>query len=332
MKYNIAIVGATGAVGRKMLSTVLERKLPYNSITLLASRHSKGKIISHQEHEFYVDSLEGFDFQNTDLAFFSAGSTISAKYAIMAENKGCFVIDNTSCFRMEKDISLIVPEINSEALKNSKRKIFSNPNCSTIQMLVALKPIHELSKISEIVVSTYQSVSGAGQKAINELEEQTFNLLNNKPIKTQYIPKQIGFNVVPQIDAFTEERFTKEEMKMVNETRKILDNNIKVNATCVRVGTFIGHAEAVYLRLEREVTIKEIENKLNIAEGVKYSKEDYHTPITSAGKPWVYVSRLRKDLFDKNAFNLWVVSDNLLKGAALNSVQIAESLIAQKII
>jgi len=332
MKYNIAIVGATGAVGRKMLSTLLERNFPIKNLTLLASERSAGKKINSNNLEFTVKNLESFNFKSTNLAFFSAGSETSKKYALIAEECECYVIDNTSCFRMDSDIPLVVPEINDKELIKSKRKIIANPNCSTIQMLVALKPIHEVSKINEVIVSTYQSVSGAGQKAIKELEEQTKGILDKKNIDIKHIPKQIAFNVVPHIDTFLNNRYTKEEIKMVKETRKILDENILVNATCVRVGTFIGHAESIYVKLEEKIPLEYIEKKFDMADGLKYTKENYHTPIDSVGKEWVFVSRLRKDLFKDNAFNLWVVSDNLLKGAALNSVQIAESLVKHQII
>ncbi len=332
MKYNVVIVGATGAVGRKMLSTLLERSFPIKNIILLASKKSEGKIISLNDQKYVVQSLEGFNFKNADLAFFSAGSEVSKKYATLAEKKGCYVIDNTSFFRLHKDIPLVIPEINSKELAKAKRKIIANPNCSTIQMLVALKPIHDLSKITEIIVSTYQSVSGAGQKAIEELNKQTLDIMNEKNIDIKYIPKQIAFNVVPQIDIFLANQFTKEEMKMVNETKKILHDSISVNATCVRVGTIIGHAESIFIKLETDQELKSLERKLDAAKGIKFSKSDYFTPVDCSGKNWVYVSRLRKDINKENAFNLWVVSDNLLKGAALNSVQIAESLVEQKII
>ena len=329
MKYNIAIVGATGAVGRKMLDTLLERNFPMKNLYLLASKKSEGKIIKSGDLESKVQNLESFDFNSTDIAFFSAGADLSSRFAIEAEKKGCYVIDNTSFFRMQKDIPLVIPEINPEQIGKSKRKIISNPNCSTIQMLVALYPIYKLSKINEIIVSTYQSVSGAGQKAIDELKNQTLNILSKEKIDIENFPKQIAFNVLPQIDLFLNNKYTKEEMKMVNETKKILDDNISVNATCVRVGTQVGHAESIYIKLENNLSLENIEKKLLEAEGIRFSKNEYYTPLESAGKNLVYVSRLRRDLFKENAFNLWVVSDNLLKGAALNSIQIAELLIKQ---
>ena len=327
MSYNISIVGATGAVGRQLLESLYKRNFPFENITLLASKKSEGKKIIFKEDEYEVKNLESYDFKDSDIAFFSAGSEVSKVFAPEAEKKECYVIDNTSCFRMNKDIPLIVPEINEKELLESKRKIIANPNCSTIQMLVALAPIHKISKIKRIVVSTYQSVSGAGQSAIEELKEQTENLLEQKNIRIKNIPKQIAFNVVPQIDVFLDNGFTKEEMKMVNETNKILDPNISVNATCVRVSTEIGHAESVYFELENNINVELIKTALKNKKEIIFSDIEYHTPIDCSGNDGVYVSRLRKDLVKQNGFNIWVVSDNLLKGAALNSVQIAESLI-----
>ena len=327
MSYNISIVGATGAVGRQLLESLYKRNFPFENITLLASKKSEGKKIKFKEDEYEVKNLESYDFKDSDIAFFSAGSEVSKVFAPEAEKKECYVIDNTSCFRMNKDIPLIVPEINEKELLESKRKIIANPNCSTIQMLVALAPIHKISKIKRIVVSTYQSVSGAGQSAIDELKEQTENLLEQKNILIKNIPKQIAFNVVPQIDIFLDNGFTKEEIKMVNETNKILDPNISVNATCVRVSTEIGHAESVYFELENNIDVELIKTALKNKKEIIFSDIEYHTPIDCSGNDGVYVSRLRKDLVKQNGFNIWVVSDNLLKGAALNSVQIAESLI-----
>ena len=332
MNYNLAIVGATGAVGRNLLFTIDNRNFPFDNIYLLASKKSSGKKINFREKEYIIQDLENFDFSNADIAFFSAGSSVSSKYAIEAEKCDCYVVDNTSFFRQQPDIPLIVPEVNSSDLDKTKRRIISNPNCSTIQMLVALDPIHKINSIKKIVVSTYQSVSGAGQQAMNELTIQSECFLNKSKIVSNIFPKQIAFNVLPQIDTFTENGFTKEEMKMVNETKKILDSNIEVNATCVRVPSYIGHAESVYIELENKIDLNDIENVLNESEGIKYDKENFHTPLDSAGKDWVYVSRLRKDLVKDNALNLWIVSDNLLKGAALNSVQIGELLIKKKFV
>ena len=331
MKYNVAIVGATGAVGRKIIETIFFRKFPYKKIDLVASKRSKGKIIEFEDKKFKVEAIEDYNFIGCDFAFFSAGSEVSKVYAPVAEKNNCYVIDNTSFFRMDDDIALIVPEVNADKTFLTKRKIIANPNCSTIQMVLALNPIHKkLTKISKVIVSTYQSVSGAGQIAINELVEQTKKILNKEKVSIKKIPKQIAFNIVPQIDIFLSNGFTKEEVKMVNETKKILDEDIEVNATCVRVPTLVGHAESIYFETKSNVSIIEIEKALQKQSGVMYSNKSYHTPIDTSGKDWVFISRLRKDLFKENAFNFWVVSDNLLKGAALNSVQIAEHIVNRK--
>ena len=290
MTYSIAIIGATGAVGHKLLSTILNRKFPTNEIYLLASKKSAGKIINHNNKEFIVEDLRSFNFSKVDIAFFSAGASVSSKYALLAEESNCYVIDNTSFFRMHEDIPLVVPEVNEKDLDNSNRKIIANPNCSTIQMLVALFPIHKINKIKKIIVSTYQSVSGAGQQAMNELTEQSKSYFSNDQIVCKSFPKQIAYNVIPQIDIFTDNKFTKEEMKMVNETNKILDKNINVNATCVRVPSYMGHAESIYIELEKDMSIEDLERALQNAEGIKYSNSDYHTPIDSEGEDWVYVS------------------------------------------
>ena len=332
MTYNVAIIGATGAVGRQMLECLCQRKFPFKNLYLLASAKSEGKIISCFKKKFEVQNLESFNPEDVDVAFFSAGSKISELYAKTFADAKCFVIDNTSFFRMNKEVPLIVPEINKEDLIKYDSKIISNPNCSTIQMLVTLSPIHKLSKILNIVVSTYQSVSGAGQNAISELEEQCYSYLKGQNIKKKILPKQIAFNVIPQIDVFVQNSYTKEEMKMVNETKKILDSEICVNATCVRVPTFVGHAESIYIELEEKISIFELEKALKNETSISYSAEGYNMPIDCEGKDFVYVSRLRKDLFKDNAYNMWVVSDNLLKGAALNSIQIAETLLKMKIL
>ena len=332
MKYNLAIVGATGAVGRKMLETIYKRRFPFNKISLLASKKSVGKKIVLNGDEYEVQSLEDFDFKDTQIAFFSAGSSISETYAPLAEKKKCYVIDNTSQFRMQKDIPLIVPEVNEDDLIKSKRRIVANPNCSTIQMVVALSPIHKICNIQRVIVSTYQSVSGAGQSALTELKEQSKNLLEGNSILIKSMPKQIAFNVIPQIDIFLNNGFTKEELKMVNETKKILDKNISINATCVRVATEVGHAESIYFELEKNTELDQIKSSLRNTKQIIFSDTDYHTPADCSGNDWVYISRLRKDIVNKNGFNFWVVSDNLLKGAALNSVQIAELLIKKGIL
>ena len=332
MSFNIAIIGATGAVGNQLLASLIERKFPVSNIYLLASNKSAGKKISYGERHFTVESLNTFDFSKVEIAFFSAGASVSKEFAIEAENKNCYVIDNTSYFRMHEEIPLIVPEVNANRLNGMKRKIISNPNCSTIQMIIALQPIHKINKIKKVIVSTYQSVSGAGQQALNELTSQTKNLLDEQQVIVKNFPKQIAFNVIPQIDTFLVNGFTKEEIKMVNETKKILDKDIEVNATCVRVPSYIGHAESVYIELDNVIDLKSLKNVMFNNPAIKFSDLEYHTPIDSAGNDWVYVSRLRKDLHKDNAFNLWVVSDNLLKGAALNSIQIAESLVKKNIV
>ena len=332
MTYKVAIIGATGAVGNKLLSTLIERNFPLKELYLLASNRSAGKELNFKNRKFIVQSIENFDFKGLDIAFFSAGSSVSAKYAKEAEKKNCYVIDNTSYFRMEKNIPLIVPEVNHNELDKMRGKIISNPNCSTIQMLVALSPIHNINRIKKIIVSTYQSVSGAGQQAMNELTNQSKAIIEEKELRIKNFPKQIAFNVIPQIDVFMDNGYTKEEMKMVNETKKILDQSIDVNATCVRVPSYISHAESVYIELENDMNLTSLENALNNGEGVIYSSSDYHTPLDSTGQDAVYVSRLRRDLKKENAFNLWIVSDNLLKGAALNSVQIGEALIKKKMV
>ena len=332
MSYKVAIIGATGAVGNKLLSTLIERNFPLKEIYLLASNRSEGKELRFRNRKFIVQSIEKFDFKDVDIAFFSAGSSVSAKYAKEAEKKNCYVIDNTSHFRMDKNIPLIVPEVNHSELDKMRGKIISNPNCSTIQMLVALSPIHNINRIKKIIVSTYQSVSGAGQQAMNELTDQSKAIIKEKELRIENFPKQIAFNVIPQIDVFMDNGYTKEEMKMVNETKKILDHSIEVSATCVRVPSYISHAESVYIELENDIDLISLENVLNNGEGVIYSSSDYHTPIDSIGQDAVYISRLRRDLKKENAFNLWIVADNLLKGAALNSVQIGEALIKKKMV
>ena len=332
MSYKVAIVGATGAVGEKLLSTLIERNFPVAVFYLLASSRSEGKELKVGSRSFIVKNIEKFDFLDADIAFFSAGASVSAKYAKEAEKKNCFVIDNTSYFRMDVNIPLIIPEVNSNELDNMRGKIISNPNCSTIQMLVGLKPIHNINKIKKIIVSTYQSVSGAGQQAINELTSQSKEILDGNEIISKNFPKQIAFNVIPQIDLFLENGYTKEEMKMVNETKKILDDSIEVNATCVRVPSYVGHAESIYIELENNIDLSALETTIKNGEGILYSSSGYYTPVDSTDQNAVFISRLRRDLKKENAFNLWIVSDNLLKGAALNSVQIGEVLINKKMV
>ncbi len=333
MSYKIAVVGATGNVGREMLSILAERNFPATEVVALASINSKGKNISFGEKKILtVQALEEYDFTGTDIGLFSPGGKISAQYAPIAAKAGCVVIDNTSHFRMEQDVPLIIPEVNPEALKDyKKRNIIANPNCSTIQMLVALKPLHDAFQIKRIVVSTYQSVSGAGKAAMEELYRQTKSVYEINKVPPKEFKKQIAFNVIPHIDSFLDNGMTKEEVKMINETKKILDNNIKVSATCVRVPVFVGHSESVNIEFAKKVSSKEVRNILSKADGVTVidNPEDlkYITPIECVREDNVYVSRIRDDESIKNGINMWIVGDNLRKGAALNAVQIAELLI-----
>ncbi len=326
MKYNLAIVGATGNVGREMLNILSERKFPVNDIFPLASRKSAGKSISFGEQDVLsVQDLATFDFSDTEIALFSAGSDVSKEYAPKAAEQGCIVIDNTSYFRMDSDVPLIIPEVNIEALSQYKeRNIIANPNCSTIQMLVALKPLHDIFKVKKIVVATYQSVSGAGKAAMDELYLQTKGKYVNQEHKSDVFPKQIAFNCIPHIDQLMDDGNTKEEWKMRVETHKILDRDIQVSATCVRVPVFVGHAEAVYIECAEEIDLEQAKEALREAPGVIYA-ENYVTQKDTVKEDAVYVTRLRQD--GSHALNMWVVADNLRKGAALNAVQIAEHLL-----
>ncbi|MDB2414526.1 aspartate-semialdehyde dehydrogenase [Rickettsiales bacterium] len=333
MTYKIAVVGATGNVGREMLSILAERNFPVREVVALASERSKGKEVSFGDEDILkTQVLDNYDFSDTDIALFSPGGAISAKYAPIAAKAGCIVIDNTSHFRMDDDVPLIVPEVNPEAIAGyTKRNIIANPNCSTIQMLVALKPLHDVAKIKRIVVSTYQSVSGGGKSAMDELFNQTKAIFENKKIPPQNFTRQISFNVIPQIDVFLDDGSTKEETKMVNETKKILDPSIEVSATCVRVPVFTGHAESVNIEFESEISVEEARDILRDAPGVSVidnpASGDYITPVECAREDDVFVSRIRKDPTVEFGLNMWVVSDNLRKGAALNTVQIAEELV-----
>lgn len=330
MSFNVAVVGATGNVGREILALLQERSFPVNEVFLVASKRSSGKKITFGHRELTVKDIADFSFKNVDIALFSPGSEISAKYAPIAEEQGCYVIDNTSYFRMHDDIALIVPEVNISDLGKYKRKIIANPNCSTIQMLVALKPLHDLAKIKRIVVSTYQSVSGAGKAAMDELYYQSKGLFENKQAKIEQFTKQISFNVIPHIDKFMDDGSTKEEWKMIVETQKMLDPEIKVSATCVRCPVFLGHAESINVEFAEKITEEKAYKALSAADGVIVAdrREDggYITPKEVVKDDDVYVSRLRKDPTLENGLNLWVVADNLRKGAALNAVQIAEHL------
>jgi aspartate-semialdehyde dehydrogenase len=333
MSYKVAVVGATGNVGREILKILSERRFPASEVVALASRKSVGKEVSYGEVAILkVQSLDDYDFADTDIVLSSAGSNVSKAFAPRAAAAGAVVIDNTSLFRMEPEIPLVIPEVNASALKDfRKTNIIANPNCSTMQMLVALKPLHDLAKIKRIVVSTYQSVSGAGKEGMDELFDQTKALFMNSTKEPEKFTKRIAFNVIPHIDVFMDDGSTKEEWKMVNETKKILDPNISVTATCVRVPVFVGHSESVNVEFESALSVDEARELLADADGVVVYDEPrnggYCTPIECAGEDGVYVSRLRADPTVKHGLNMWIVSDNLRKGAALNAVQIAEELI-----
>ena len=330
---DVAVVGATGAVGETMIDILAERNFPVGELHLLASERSAGKRVAFRGKQIAVKNLETFDFSEVQLGLFSAGGGISAEYAPRAAAARCAVVDNTSHFRRDEDIPLVVPEVNPDAVEGLwTRGIIANPNCSTIQMLVALKPLHDAARITRINVSTYQAVSGTGKSAIEELAGQTARLLNGQPVETSVYPKQIAFNALPHIDTFQDNGYTREEMKMVWETRKIFgDESIAVNPTCVRVPVFHGHAEAVHIETERKLSAAEARELLEGAPGVTVldAQEDggYATQVTeAAGADDVFVSRIREDISHEHGLNLWVVSDNLRKGAALNSIQIAELL------
>ena len=332
---NIAIVGATGNVGRKLLEVIEKLNFKFSELYLIASDKSIGKKITFKGKTYSVVGLNNFDFSKVKIAFFSAGSAISEKWAPIAAKK-TIVIDNSKHFRMDEEIPLVVPEVNADTLKKYKnRNIIANANCSTIQLVLALKPLHDQFKIKRVIVSTYQSVSGAGNVHMNELEEQSKKVLDNQKISSKNFTKQIAFNVIPHIDSFMEDRYTKEEWKMTVETKKILDPNISLTATCVRVPVFIGHAESVNVEFSSEIDAKEIRKCLEKAPGCKVVDETkdggYITPVESSGDFTTYISRIRDDQTQKNSINMWVVSDNLLKGAALNAVQIANVLIKKYI-
>ena len=333
--YDVAVVGATGAVGEAMIAILEERNFPVGNIYLLASSRSAGKTLMFNGKSVRVTDLAEFDFSQAHIGLFSAGGSISEEYAPKAAAAGCVVVDNTSHFRQHEDIPLIVPEVNIEALADyGRRNIIANPNCSTIQMLVALKPIYDAVGIERINVATYQAVSGTGKEAIEELAGQTARLLNGKEVECEVYPKQIAFNALPQIDTFQDNGYTREEMKMVWETRKIFDDpGIQVNPTCVRVPVFFGHSEAVHIETVDKITAEEATALLGRAPGVtvvdEHADGGYPTAVTeSAGTDPVFVGRIREDISHPRGLNMWVVSDNVRKGAALNSVQIAESLVS----
>lgn len=323
----VAIVGATGEVGRAFLKVLEEREFPVDELYLYASEKSEGAELTFRGEKFKVRALnKETSFRGIDIALFSAGSSISKEYAPRFVKDGAVVIDNSSAWRLDPDVPLVVPEVNPEDVENHKG-IIANPNCSTIQMVVALKPIYDAVGISAIVVATYQSVSGAGAKAIRELEEQTRAWCQDKQMEVKNLPRRIAFNVIPQIDVFTENGYTKEEMKMLNETRKIMhDPNIKVSATTVRVPVFYGHSEAISVKLNRPLEPESAMELLRRAKGVVLVEEGYPTPIDVAGRDEVFVGRIRKDLVFEPGLSMWVVADNIRKGAATNAVQIAELL------
>ncbi|MDD5688569.1 MAG: aspartate-semialdehyde dehydrogenase [Elusimicrobia bacterium] len=341
-KYNVAVVGATGAVGLEMIKMLERREFPVENLYLFASSRTAGQKLKFKGKEIVVEdinTIKNYDLlknnYHLDFALFSAGASVSKDWAPRFAQQNIFVIDNSSAFRMDEGVPLVVPEVNPDALSGSK-KIIANPNCSTIQMVVALKPIHDVSKIKRIIVSTYQAVSGAGGKAVEEFQNQIMAWSKGEKIPPAVkLPQQIAFNVIPQIDVFLENAYTKEEMKMVNETRKILgDDSIKISSTCVRVPVFRGHSESVWIETEEKLNGEEARDILQNAEGIIViddpSQKKYPIPIESADKQVTYVGRIREDLSSENGLVLWIVSDNLLKGAALNAVQIAEVLMAKK--
>ena len=330
---NIAIVGATGNVGRKILEVLEKRNFPIDDLYFVASSKSAGSKLKFKGKDIEVENLENFDFSKANITFFSAGGKISEQYVPIAAQQSV-VIDNSSFFRMDPDVPLIVPQVNSNDIKNMKKNIIANPNCSTAQLVIILKPLHDLFKIKRVIISTYQSTSGAGKAPMDELLEQTKLSLENKKIVSKNFTKQIAFNAIPHIDTFADEGYTKEELKMVNETKKILDKNIEITATCVRIPVLVSHAESINIEFENEFTIEKIRNVLNSAEGCVVIDErkdgGYITPLEAEGKNETFISRIRKDNSNNKAVNLWCVSDNLLRGAALNAVEIAEAYIKNK--
>ncbi|MBX2805631.1 MAG: aspartate-semialdehyde dehydrogenase [Hyphomicrobiales bacterium] len=337
MSYNVAIVGATGNVGHEMLNILAEREFPVNEVYAIASRRSLGVEVSFGDKKLKCHDLEQFDFSKCDFALMSAGGDISKKWSPKIAAQGCLVIDNSSAWRYDMDVPLIVPEVNAGAVEGfAKKNIIANPNCSTAQLVVALKPLHEAATIRRVVVSTYQSVSGAGKEAMDELWTQTKGVFVTDEPTPQIFTKQIAFNCIPHIDSFMEDGSTREEWKMVAETKKILDPKIKLTATCVRVPVFVGHAEAVTIEFEKPISADEARNIMRDAPGLlvidKPEDGGYITPVECVGEYATYVSRIREDSTVENGLNLWVVSDNLRKGAALNTVQIAETMINRRLV
>jgi aspartate-semialdehyde dehydrogenase len=332
-KYTVAVVGATGAVGNEMISIIEQRNFPVGKLRLFASSRSKGKTIDFRNKAVPVEILGTTVFAGIDIALFSAGGERSKQYAPAAARAGCVVVDNSSAWRMDPEVPLIVPEVNTHDLKWHKG-IIANPNCSTIQMVLVLKPLHDAARVKRVIVTTFQSVSGTGKKAMDELMHQTSDILNFKDTKTEVYPHQIAFNCIPHIDVFMEDGYTKEEQKMVNETKKILsDDSIKITATTVRVPVFRGHSESVNIETEKKLSANKVRALLSAFPGIIVfdapEKNLYPLPLNAAGKDEVYVGRVREDSTVENGINLWIVSDNLRKGAALNAVQIAEALISQ---
>ena len=337
MGYKVAVVGATGNVGREMLDILSERAFPADEVVAIASRRSMGQDVSFGDKILKVQALDSYDFSDTDICLMSAGGETSKEWSPRIGQTGCVVIDNSSAFRYHQDVPLIVPEVNPDAILGfSKLNIIANPNCSTAQLVVALKPLHDVARITRVVVSTYQSVSGAGKDAMDELFQQTRSVFTAGQMVQEKFPKRIAFNVIPQIDVFMEDGFTKEEWKMMAETKKMLDPKIKLTATCVRVPVFIGHAEAVNVEFESPMSADEARAILRSAPGIlvvdKREPGGYMTPHEAAGEDATYISRIREDATVENGLAFWCVSDNLRKGAALNTVQIAEMLVNRKLL
>jgi aspartate-semialdehyde dehydrogenase len=338
MGYKVAVVGATGNVGREMLNVLAEREFPIDEVHALASRRSIGVEVLYGEKTLKCRDLETFDFSKVDFCLMSAGSAVSKEWSPRIATKGCVVIDNSSCWRYDEDVPLVVPEVNADAVRGyTKKRIIANPNCSTAQLVVALKPLHDAATIKRVVVATYQSVSGAGKEAMEELWAQTKGkYVPGQEVEPKKFTKQIAFNCIPHIDVFMEDGYTKEEWKMLAETKKILDPRIKLTATCVRVPVFVGHSEAVNIEFEKPITAEEARAILREAPGIvvvdKREPGGYVTPVEAAGEFATYVSRIREDATVENGLSLWVVSDNLLKGAALNAIQIAETLINRRLL
>ena len=325
---NIAIVGATGNVGRIILEVLEKKNFEVENLYLLASQKSQGSNLKFNGREIKVELLDNFDFSKVNLTFFSAGGKVSEKFAAKAA-KNSLVIDNSSFFRMDPEVPLIVPQVNSNHMEKVPKNIIANPNCSTAQLVIVLKPLHDLFKIKRVIASTYQSTSGAGKAPMDEMIEQTQAAINNEKITSKNFTKQIAFNAIPHIDSFSEDGYTKEELKMINETKKILDNKIKLTATCVRIPVRVSHAESVNIEFEKPFTLEKIHEVLNSSDGCKVfdkrSDAGYITPIDAEGKNETFISRIREDKSKTNSLNLWIVSDNLLRGAALNAVEIAET-------